>query len=63
MAIPVDMTQCGCVAAGEAGAEREGTQISGIPTVPEGDRFYSGTLLNKMCRGVLHINFYILSNT
>ena len=50
MAIPVDMIQCGCVAAGEAGAEREGTQISGTPIVPEGDRFYSGTLLNKMFR-------------
>ena len=34
LAIPVDTTQCGCVVAVEAETETEGTQISGIPTVP-----------------------------
>ena len=36
LAIPVDTTQCGCVVAVEAETETEGTQISGIPTVPGG---------------------------
>ena len=34
LAIPVDMTQGECAVAVEAETEREGTQISGIPTVP-----------------------------
>ena len=37
LAIPVDMTQGECVAAVEAETETEGTQISGIPTIPGGN--------------------------
>ena len=37
LVIPVDTTQCGCVVAVEAETETEGTQISGIPTVPGGN--------------------------